>query len=263
MAERRPNPWRRFLARPNTDPVKSVGIAALVAATCGLAVSVTAVVLRPIQQENRLAARAGQMTAMLEGVPGIAELLPRGGVETFVVDLAEGRISDTDPVDFDQDAAAADPGRSTALPPAADLAAIGRRENESLVWMVREGDRPVLVILPVRGAGYQSTIRAYLALEGDLNTVAAFTVYDQAETPGLGSRVADPAFGAGWVGKRIADDSGIAIDITPGAQGPHEVEAISGASVTGYGAIDMVHFWMGPEGFGPFLENLREGTAWR
>lgn len=52
------------------------------------------------------------------------------------------------------------------------------------------------------------------------------------------------------------------IDATSGASGPCEVEMISGASVTSYAAVDMVHFWLGEGGFGPFLGNLREGT-WR
>lgn len=260
MAER--NPLRRFLDRPNDDPAKAIGVAAIVAALCALVLSVSAVLLRPLQEENRLAARAGQMAAMLEAVPGIAELLENGGIETHVVDLATGRISDTDPASFDQAAAAQDPERSTALTPAQDLAAISRRENESLVWMVREGDDLRLVVLPVRGAGYQSMIHAYLALEGDLNTVAAYSVYQQGETPGLGARVAEPAFQQGWTGKQVAEDGFVMIDTTSGASGPYEVEMISGASVTSYAAVDMVHFWLGEDGFGPFLDNLREGT-WR
>lgn len=258
----RMNPIRRLLERPNSDPVKSIGMAATVAACCALIVSVTAVALRPKIEDNRLAARAGQMSAMLEGVPGIAELLHGGGIETFVVDLDAGRISDRDPATFDQNAAAADPDRSIALSPATDLAAISRRENEALVWMVRDKGEVKLLVLPVRGSGYQSTIRAYLALEGDLNTVAAFTVYEQGETPGLGSRVAEAEFSRGWAGKRIAEDGTIMIDASAGASGPYEVEMISGASVTTYGTVDMVHFWLGQHGFGPFIENLREGTAW-
>lgn len=260
MADR--NPIRRFLERPNSDPVKAMGMAAIVAACCALVVSLTAVTLRPMIEDNRLAARAGRMSSMLEGVPGIAELLDGGGIETFVVDLASGRISATDPATFDQNAAAADPERSTALSAADDLAAISRRENESLVWMVRDNGEVKLLVLPVRGAGYQSTIRAYLALEGDLNTVAAFTVYEQGETPGLGSRVAEAEFSRSWTGKQISEDGTIVIDASAGASGPHEVEMISGASVTTYGTVDMVHFWLGAHGFGPFIENLREGTAW-
>ena len=253
--------FQRFLARPNSDPVKSIGMAALVAAICALIVAGTAVTLRPLIEENRLAARAGQMAAMLESVPGISDLLDGGGIETLIVDLATGRISQTDPTDFDQTAAAEDPDRSTALPPAADLAAISRRENESLIWLVREGDEIRLLVLPVRGAGYQSTIRAYLALEGDLNTVAAFTVYEQGETPGLGSRVTEAEFRNGWTGRRIFEGDVILIDTVSGASGDFEVEMISGASVTSYGTIDMVHFWLGPDGFGPFMDNLRKGEA--
>lgn len=100
--------FQRFLARPNSDPVKSIGMAALVAAICALIVAGTAVTLRPLIEENRLAARAGQMAAMLESVPGISDLLDGGGIETLIVDLATGRISQTDPTDFDQTAAAAD-----------------------------------------------------------------------------------------------------------------------------------------------------------
>ena len=53
----------------------------------------------------------------------------------------------------------------------------------------------------------------------------------------------------------------ILIDTVSGASGVYEVEMISGASVTSYGAIDMVHFWLGPDGFGPFIDNLRNGEA--
>lgn len=125
------------------------------------------------------------MAAMLEAVPGIAELLGDGGIEPHAIDLGTGRISDTDAASVDQAAAALDPESSTALTPAQGLAAISRRENESLGWMVRQQDDLRLVFLPVRGAGYRSMIHAYLALEGDLNTVAAYTVHHQGEPPAL------------------------------------------------------------------------------
>jgi Na+-transporting NADH:ubiquinone oxidoreductase subunit C len=193
----RKNPICRLLERPNSDPVKSIGMAAIVAACCALIVSVTAVALRPKIEDNRLAARAGQMSAMLEGVPGIAELLDGGGIETFVVDLDAGRISDTDPATFDQNAAAADPDRSIALSPAADLAAISRRENEALVWMVREKGEVKLLVLPVRGAGYQSTIWRSKATSTrsrpSLSTSRAKRRVSAPASPKLNFHVAGPA----------------------------------------------------------------------
>ena len=50
--------WRAFLALPNTHPGKIVGVALMVALVASLAVSYTAVTLRPVQDANRAAARA-------------------------------------------------------------------------------------------------------------------------------------------------------------------------------------------------------------
>jgi len=256
--------WRRFLDRPNTDRVKTIGMSLLVAVGCGLTVSIATVVLRPIQQANIAAQQQGRMTQMLENLPGIGEILQEAGasaVETLVIDLDSGMVAaDIDPATFDQGAAAADPERSSDLSRADDLAGLGRRENQALVYLLRRGEDLALVVLPVRGAGYQSTIRAYLALEADLNTVAAFTVYEQGETPGLGANIAEESWQAQWAGKRIFEDEDFAISVVRGnASGPYEVDGISGASVTGYAISDMLEFWMGERGFGPFLERLKEG----
>ncbi|OJU69485.1 MAG: NADH:ubiquinone reductase (Na(+)-transporting) subunit C [Rhizobiales bacterium 63-7] len=260
----RPGMWRRFLNRPNTDGVKTIGMSLLVAIGCGFTVSIAAVVLRPIQQANIVAQQQGRMVQMLENVPGIGGILKESGasgVETLVIDLASGTVAaDVDPGSFDQRAAAANAERSSALPRADDLAGLSRRENHALVYLLRRGEELALVVLPVRGAGYQSTIRAYLALEADLDTVAAFTVYEQGETPGLGARVAEDGWQAQWAGKRIFDDGDFAISVVRGnASGPNEVDGISGASVTSYAISDMLEFWMGEHGFGPFLDRLKKG----
>lgn len=260
------NPLKRLLARPNTDRAKTLAVALLVALGCGLSVSVAAVALRPKIQENIAAARSAQMDAMLAGLPGIGDIIAEAGggaLETLIVDLDSGLVAgDISPDGFDQNAMASDEATSTQLKRAQDLAGIGRRENFAQVYVVRRDGAPVLVVLPVRGGGYQSTIRAYLALEGDLNTVAAFTVYEQGETPGLGARIAEPGWQAQWAGKQVADDGDVVIEVVTGAaRGPHEVDGISGASVTGFAVTDMIHFWLGPQGYGPFLEKLRAGET--
>ena len=117
------------------------------------------------------------------------------------------------------------------------------------------------MILPVRGTGYQSTLKGYLALEADLNTVAALTFYEQEETPGLGSRIEESAWQALWPGKQLADAEGvIRIEVVKGAGGGvHEVDGISGATRTGIGITNLMRFWLGPDGYGPYLERLRTG----
>ncbi|NIP98366.1 MAG: FMN-binding protein, partial [Akkermansiaceae bacterium] len=41
-------------------------------------------------------------------------------------------------------------------------------------------------------------------------------------------------------------------------KGPHEVDAISGATRTSTGVTDLLHFWLGPDGYGPYLARLKE-----
>jgi Na+-transporting NADH:ubiquinone oxidoreductase subunit C len=41
------------------------------------------------------------------------------------------------------------------------------------------------------------------------------------------------------------------------SSGRNEVAGVSGASVTGYAVTDMIQFWLGPAGYGPFLDRLR------
>lgn len=257
--------WKRFLARPNTDPVKTLGIAFLVALACGLAVSTASVTLRPLITANIDAERQARMAAMLAELPGIGDILTeagQGAVEVALVDLRTGEVAtDMDPATYDPLAVAADPEQSTVLSRAEDFAGLGRRENIAAVYLVHRDGRIVLVVLPVRGTGYQSTIKAYLALEGDFNTVAALTVYEQGETPGLGARIAEPEWQAQWAGKEVARDGEVVIEVVRGeASGPHEVAGVSGASVTGYAVTDMIQFWLGPSGYGAFLDRLRSGT---
>lgn len=262
-SEQNQNPWQRFLARPNSDRTKSVGIALLVAIACGLSVSTAAVALRPLIAANIAHERQALMSAMLSGLPGIGEIIEDAGadaVEIAIIDLdAATETTRFDPADFDQLAIAADPQTSTALSRAEDLAGIGRRENFAQAYIVRRDGDLALAVLPIYGNGYQSTIRAYLALEGDLQTVAALTIYEQGETPGLGGRIIEPGWQAQWAGKSVSRDDEIVIEVVrDAASGPYEVDGISGASVTGYAVTDMIHFWLGPKGFGPWLDNLRQ-----
>ncbi|MDH3230971.1 MAG: Na+-translocating NADH-quinone reductase subunit C [Alphaproteobacteria bacterium] len=237
--------WRRFLALPNDSPAKTVGVALAVALVSSLVVSVTAVTLRPLQEANRLAESAAQLTGMLE-------ILGGGVPEARLVELASGGYVERDP------------GTQTALSAERDRAGLGSREDVATVFELRDGGGAIrLVVLPVRGAGYQSTLKAYLALKADLNTIAALTFYEQDETPGLGARLEDGAWQALWQGKQAADAAGvIRIEAVKGAAtGVHQVDGISGATRTSTGVTNLVRFWLGPDGYGPYLDRLRSEAA--
>ena len=257
--------WRRFLALPNDSRTKTFVVAFLVAAVSAAAVAVTAVSLKPLQTANIEHERRERMAEMLASVPGLADILGEvdaDSLETRIVDLDAGTYAeDIDPASFDAEAAAADPALSTALAEADDIAAIGRRPNFAPVHLVRQDGNLLLVVLPVYGTGYQSTIRAYLALQGDLDTIAALSIYAQEETPGLGSRITEAAWQGLWAGKRVADETGeIRIGVVRGAGGSeYEVDGITGATRSTTGVTNLVRFWLGGLGFGPFLDNLRAG----
>jgi Na+-transporting NADH:ubiquinone oxidoreductase subunit C len=231
--------WRRFLGRPNTDPVKTVGIAFLVALVCSVVVSASAVYLKPLQDANRLRESAASLFEI---------------VETLGLILPKMRLVNRISGDYVQRSSAA----KTQLSPDQDQAGLHRIENTLKVYEIRDRGQLQLVILPVRGAGYKSTIHGFLALRNDLNTIAALTFHQQDETPGMGARIMEKSWQALWRDKKIAATNGaIRIRVVKGgSSGVHEVDGISGATRTGRGVANLVRFWLGDFGYGPYLERL-------
>jgi len=278
MAERQTNPrppvgpWQRFLALPNESVTKTLLVAIGVCLVCSLVVTTTAVLLQPVQQAHRARERSERMRAMVAGVPGLAEVvagLEGLDLEARVVRLRTGQYEQgVDASTYDQAKAAQDPDRSVTLTKEQDVAGLGRIPLLATVYLLRERDELRLLILPVSGQGYASTLRGYLALDADLNTIRALTFYEQQETPGLGAQVEDPAWASRWDGKKIRDPSGrIRVRVATGEASPegdapeYEVDAISGATWTSNGVTNLLRFWLGDDGFGPYLARLRAGEA--
>lgn len=259
--------WRRLLALPNDSLTKTLVVAFLITFTASIFVSIAAVTLRPFHLANLESERQARMAAMVAALPGMGDILTGAGVdklEVRIVDLASGEFSaDIDPSTYDQREAARDPDLSSAIPDEADVAGLKQRANFAQVFVLRREGALQLVVLPVRGVGYQSMLYAYLALEADGNTIAGLTFYEQGETPGIGARIEEPEWLALWPGKALADENGeIRITVVRGeAVGPFEVDGISGATRTGNGVSNMLHFWLGDYGFGPFLARLRAGEV--
>ncbi len=249
--------WRRFRALPKDSTPKTLAFALAVALGAAIVVSIATVTLRPLQKANLERERQARIVAMVSRAIGDS-----GPLTAYMIDLNSGRLTrDIDPVTFDAEAAAKNPATSVAIPQAADVAGLGRRAKHAPVFLRFDGDKPVLIVLPVYGKGYQSTIWGYLALKGDGNTIAGLSFFKQGETPGLGARIMEPAWQALWPGKQLADDTGtLRVQVTKGsAKGPYEVDGITGATRTGNGVTNLLRFWLGDLGFGPFLKRLKSG----
>ncbi|MDU8913067.1 FMN-binding protein [Aestuariicoccus sp. MJ-SS9] len=262
MADHDWNPLRRILALPNESRAKTLFIAFLVSAVCAALVSSATVYLRPIQAANRAAEEEARITALVRGIPGMATLLESSGgtLSTVVIDLETGRAA-AEVAPETLNAALADPDNWTVLDAGQDLAGLGQRPDFVQIFLLREGDRISLVLLPISGQGYGGRIDAILALGADMNTVAGLAITGQSETPGLGGRIEEPAWLASFPGTKVADERGdvrFRVARGPGS-GEYEVDGITGATRTGRGVTHMVRFWLGEDGYGPFLEAVKDG----
>jgi Na+-transporting NADH:ubiquinone oxidoreductase subunit C len=252
---------------PNERPAKALFVALAVSLFCALVVSTTAVLLEPFQRANRERDRQQRIVEIVQRLPGSEELLGAAGAENIrvsMVELATGNIiRSMDPAAYDQRKAASDPAQSIVILAKHDIAGIKRRAKYAPVTLVERDGRIELIILPVHGSGYASTIYGFLALRGDANTVVALSFFEHAETPGLGAELDTPEWLAGWPGKSVRDKTGqIRIGVAKGRVDPgsasaaFEVDGISGATRTSDGVTNMLRFWLGDHGFGPFLERI-------
>ncbi|HTF84038.1 MAG TPA: Na(+)-translocating NADH-quinone reductase subunit C [Cellvibrio sp.] len=256
----------------NNDSIKkTIIVTVLLCIVCSVIVSAAAVLLRPAQVANKsLDFKRNILSAagLLEPGKNIDAIFNER-VVTRVVDLKTGKFTDAvDPVSYDQRRASKDPSLSTNLSADEDIAKISRREDYSVVYLIQdENEQLQKIILPVKGYGLWSTLYGFLALEADANTVVGLVFYEHAETPGLGGEVDNPVWKAKWVGKEVYDEGDVAISIIKGSVDPsssnavHQVDGLSGATLTSRGVHNLLHFWLGDNGYKPFLANLKNGEA--
>ena len=251
---------------------RTLTVALSVCLVCSVVVAGAAVGLKPTQIVNQQLDK--QRNILVIG--GLADAnasaadvqrIFKEKIKARVVDLNTGRfVDDQNAATFDPLAAAKDPAQSKVLTGAEDIASIKRRENRSVVYMVENDKELETLILPVRGYGLWSTLHGFAALKSDLKTVTGFGFYQHSETPGLGGEVDNPRWKALWPGKEMLDDQGKpALRIIKGSVDPnspnakHQVDGIAGATLTSNGVNNLLQFWLGPQGFGPFLAQLNAG----
>jgi len=260
---------------PQRDSVGyTILVASVLCVVCSLAVSAAAVALRPYQEQNKILDRQRNIldaAGLAMGEFGrsapelskeqIDELYSR--VSEKLVDLETGEyVTDMDPKEYDPREAAKKPETSVEITdPQFDIG-VPKRETIARVYFVKKpgSDAIQQVVLPVYGKGLWSTLYGYLALKNDLETIEGLTFYEHAETPGLGGEVDNTKWKAQWVGLALYNDEGDpAAEVAKGAapeDSEHAVDGLSGATITSRGVTNLVRYWAGPNGYGPFLEQL-------
>ena len=188
-------------------------------------------------------------------------------IESHLIDVETGSLSD-DVVPASQiegynfASLAKKPASSVKIPKDRDVAGILSRAKYMPVYFAKdENGKVARVILPFYGQALWSTVYGYVALSPvDANTILGVTFYSHGETPGLGGEIDNPRWQALWVDKKLTNENGeYKFHIVKNATDKnHEIDALSGATLTSVGVDKTAAFWLG-DAYKPFLEKLSKG----
>ncbi len=112
------------------------------------------------------------------------------------------------------------------LPGASRFAAVKAADEEIIYFKVYDKeDKLIGLAFKASGKGYSSTVETMAAMSPD-GKITGIKIISQSETPGLGSRIAQPSFGEQFRAKNIAD--------------LNQVQAITGATISSRAVINSV-----------------------
>ena len=108
---------------------------------------------------------------------------------------------------------------------------------------VAKVNNDTIYVVPLYGRGLWGGISGYLALKKDFETVYGAYFTHESETAGLGARIVEEEFQQKFVGKKVFTDSTfnhVALALSKKIEDPeHQVDAITGATLTSNGVTDM------------------------
>ncbi len=102
-----------------------------------------------------------------------------------------------------------------------------------------------LRIFPLEGKGLWGPIWGYVSLKEDLSTIAGVTFDHKGETPGLGAEINTTPFESQFHEKKLFEEGNfVSVKVVKGGARPgnlHEVDAVSGGTITSKGLEAMLH----------------------
>lgn len=261
-----------------------LGFCTAICLVCSVIVSTAAVGLKEKQEQNKILDRQKKVLTVAglikekESVTAkkVQELFKKR-IKSIIVDLKSGTLDKAmtkKAKTFDQQKAKKDPARSASAPE--NRAGVKRLPKHALVYLVSKTDIKEdgkgfsldKYIFPIEGKGLWSTLYGFIALAPNFNLIKGLIFYDHGETPGLGGEVENPSWKAKWPGRTVYGPKGSnpkswgkpKIKVVKGSAGPpskdpHKVDGLSGATITSNGVTHLVRFWLGENGFGPFIRH--------
>jgi len=203
-----------------SSPVRSLVFAVVMGLVSTVLLTAAASGLRPFQEANvaldrqrNILAAAGLIDLEADPDPATIRSLYHETIRPLWVDQ-QGRLHDA-------------PRSAADLP----------------LFVCLDGEDLRAYVIPIDTRGLWGQIKGYLAVEKDGSTIAGFTVFKHAETPGLGGEIEKRWFQQNFVGKRIVNQTGqfVSVAVAKGKVGEmvaadqqdHYVDGISGATLTG------------------------------
>ncbi len=119
-------------------------------------------------------------------------------------------------------------------------------DEQYLPVFIAVGDNSdTLQIFPLEGKGLWGPIWGYVSLKDDMATIAGVTFDHKGETPGLGAEINTTAFESQFHDKSLYENGTfVSVKVVKGGADPgnrHEVDAVSGGTITSKGLEAMVH----------------------
>ena len=114
-------------------------------------------------------------------------------------------------------------------------------------------------VFPMYGKGLWGPIWGYVALGDDINTITGAIFDHKGETPGLGAEISTPIFEDQFAGKKIYENGSlVSINVLQGTGNnldEHEVDGISGGTITSVGVANMLKTDFGK--YQSYLEKIK------
>ena len=135
--------------------------------------------------------------------------------------------------------------------------------NQHFPLYVAEVESEKYYIIELRGVGLWDAIWGYISLKSDFNTINGVSFDHKGETAGLGAEITKDWFKESFVDEKVFSENGelVGITVLKGNNDPknldkndHEVDAISGSTITGDGVTNMIKERL--NNYLPYLEKL-------
>lgn len=263
----------------SSDSTKKTLLVALgVCFVCSILVSTAAVSLSSRQAENKQVDKIKNILAA--GGINYSNKNPqeiyKDKIKPVTIDLESGEVIDPEeksdllkPKNFDIKKVSGIPDLSMEIPGSEDIAGIKRKPSYMVIYEVLDSEGNIEnYIFPVHGKGLWSTLYGFISLDNQLNTVEGITFYEHGETPGLGGEVDNPSWKNSWKGKKAFDENGkYIIDVIKGKVDPsspnanHQIDGLSGSTLTTRGVDNLLKYWLGEHGYGTFIEKVRQESS--